>query len=44
VFGESTVFVSLCDGRNELTRGPPELVQHFCLQGEFTSVQERFFT
>jgi hypothetical protein len=26
---------------NELTRGPPELVQHFRLEGEFTSVQER---
>ncbi len=26
---------------NELTRGPPELAQHFRLQGEFTSAQER---
>jgi hypothetical protein len=26
---------------NELTRGTPELVQHFRLQGEFTSAQER---
>ncbi len=26
---------------NELTRGPPELVQHFRLKGEFTSAQER---
>jgi hypothetical protein len=25
----------------ELTRGPPELVQHFRLLGEFTSAQER---
>jgi hypothetical protein len=25
----------------ELTRGPPELVQHFRLPGEFTSPQER---
>jgi hypothetical protein len=25
----------------ELTRGPPELVRQFCLQGEFTSAQER---
>ncbi len=27
--------------RNKLNRGPPELVQHFRLQGEFTSAQER---
>ncbi len=26
---------------NELTRGPTELVQHFRLQGEFISAQER---
>jgi hypothetical protein len=26
---------------NESTRGPPELVQHFRLHGEFTSAQER---
>ena len=25
---------------NELTKGPPELVQHFLFQGEFTSVHE----
>ncbi len=25
----------------ELTKGPPELVQHFRLLGEFTSAQER---
>ncbi len=29
------------DQSYELTRGPPELVQHFRLQGEFTSAQER---
>ncbi len=33
---------SLCDGHsNELTTGPPKLVQHFCLQGKFKSAQER---
>ena len=26
---------------NELTRGLPELAQHFCLKGDFTSAQER---
>ncbi len=34
----------LCEPRNqskELTRGPPELDQHFRLQGEFTSAQRR---
>ncbi len=28
----------------ELVRGPPELVQYFCLQGEFTSAQWRCVT
>jgi hypothetical protein len=35
-----TEFNDLCRSRpqsHELTRGPPELVQHFRLQGEFTS-------
>ncbi len=29
---------------NELTSGPPELVQHFCLLGKITSAQERCWT
>jgi hypothetical protein len=29
---------------NDLTRGTTELVQHFRLQGEFTSAQERCLT
>jgi hypothetical protein len=36
-----------CEGgaqNNELSRGSAELVQHFRLQGEFTSAQERCLT
>ncbi len=32
---------SLAQTSTELTRGPPELVQHFRSKGEFTSAQER---
>jgi hypothetical protein len=34
-------FRSLRDQSNELTRGPPELVRHFGLWGEFTSAEDR---
>ncbi len=40
--GEDLAFVDEVNPQStELTRGPSNLVQHFCLQRDFTSAQER---
>jgi hypothetical protein len=41
------LYLDICESgaqSNELTGGDTELVQHFCLQGEFTSAHERCWT
>jgi hypothetical protein len=38
------IAVAVQSQSNELTRGPPELNQHFPLHGEFTSAQQRCLT